>query len=95
MQEAYKVARFSDQSLTADETFYWHTLGNARVMKTDTEAGSFAPGKWADFVVLESGADNAVAKLRMQRVQSVTDQLFAWQFFAPNVETWTRGVQRT
>ena len=95
MQEAYKVARFSDQSLTADETFYWHTLGNARVMKTDAEAGSFAAGKWADFVVLESGADNPVAKLRMQRVQSVTDQLFAWQFFAPKVETWTRGVQRT
>lgn len=95
MQEAYKVARFHDLSLTADETFFWHTLGNARVMKTDAEAGSFAPGKWADFVVLDTPTDNAVARLRMQRVQSITDQLFAWQFFAPRVETWTRGIQRT
>lgn len=64
-------------------------------MKTDAEAGSFAPGKWADFVVLDTPTDNAVARLRMQRVQSITDQLFAWQFFAPRVETWTRGIQRT
>ena len=53
MQEAYKVARFHDQSLTAAETYYWHTLGNARVMKTHTVTPAPSQsGKWADFVVL-------------------------------------------
>lgn len=95
MQEAYKVARFHDQSLRSFETYYWHTLGNARVMKTDADTGSFAAGKWADFVVLRDRADDPVSALRMQHVETLEQRLFAYQFFAPSVETWTRGVQRT
>lgn len=95
MQEAYKVARFHDQSLTAAETYYWHTLGNARVMKTNREAGSLTAGKWADFVVLSDPKDDPIAALRMARAETVEQRLFAYQFFAPQVETWTRGIQRT
>ena len=95
MQEAYKVARFHDQSLTAAETYYWYTLGNARVMKTHRETGSLSTGKWADFVVLTDPCDDPIAALRMERVETVEQRLFAYQFFAPQVQTWTRGCQRT
>lgn len=95
MQEAYKVARFHDQSLRAAETYYWHTLGNARVMKTHTDTGSLSAGKWADFVVLRDPINDPIAALRLERVETDEQRLFAYQFFAPRVETWTRGVQRT
>lgn len=94
MQEAYKVARFHDQSLRSFETYYWHTLGNARAMKTDAVAGSFATGKWADFVVLRDRSDDPVSALRMEKAETLEQRLFAYQFFAPDVETWTRGVRR-
>ena len=95
MQEAYKVARFHDQSLTAAETYYWYTLGNARVMKTNRHTGSLSAGKWADFVVLSDPSDDPIATLRMERVETMEQRLFAYQFFPPRVETWTRGIQRT
>ena len=95
MQEAYKVARFHDQSLTAAETFYWHTLGNARVLHTSREAGSLSAGKWADLAILRDPENDPIAALRLARVESTEERLFAYQFFAPQVETWTRGIQRT
>ena len=95
MQEAYKVARFHDQSLTAAETYYWHTLGNARAMKTNREAGSLAAGKWADFIVLSDPDDDPIAALRLAHAETVEQRLFAYQFFAPQIQTWTRGIQRT
>ena len=95
MQEAYKVARFHDQSLTAAETYYWHTLGNARAMKTNREAGSLAAGKWADFIVLSDPDDDPIAALRLAHAETVEQRLFTYQFFAPQIQTWTRGIQRT
>ena len=63
-------------------------------MKTDAVAGSFATGKWADFVVLRDRSDDPVSALRMEKAETLEQRLFAYQFFAPDVETWTRGVRR-
>ena len=64
-------------------------------MKTHTDTGSLSAGKWADFVVLRDPINDPIAALRLERVETDEQRLFAYQFFAPRVETWTRGVQRT
>lgn len=69
MAEAYKVCRLRGQTLTPWQAFYLTTLGNARVLHQDGETGSFQPGRYADFVVLDPGATPA---LDMKQVYTTT-----------------------
>lgn len=52
MGEAYKVQQLNNYSLSALEAFYLATLGSARALHLEEEMGSFLPGRYADFIVV-------------------------------------------
>ena len=75
--EAYKVARLQGQGFTALRAFYLATLGGARALRLDDRIGSFAPGREADFIVLDPEATPLLAR-RMRSARTLEDRLFAW-----------------
>ncbi len=76
MNEAYKVGQLRRQSLDAFKLFYLATLGGAKALKMDAKIGNFAPGKEADFAVLDWTATPVLAR-RAAQSRSVADKLFA------------------
>ena len=56
MNEAYKVLQLAGQSLSAASAFHLATLGGAHSLYLDDRIGNLAPGKEADFVVLNPRA---------------------------------------
>lgn len=76
MNEAYKVLQLQRQSIDAFKLFYLATLGGAKALKMDDKIGNFAPGKEADFVVLDPNATPLMAR-RVAQSKSVADKLFA------------------
>jgi guanine deaminase len=76
MGAAYEIAQLGGRALSAVEAFYLATLGGARALALDDRIGSLAPGREADFVVLDPNATPLLA-LRNARATSVEDQLFA------------------
>jgi guanine deaminase len=77
MSEAYKVAQLQDQRLTALRSFYLATLGGARAMRLEDKIGSFAPGREADFIVLDPKATPLLER-RMKSATTLEERLFAW-----------------
>jgi len=77
MAEAHKVAQLRGQSLTALRAFYLATLGGARALRLDDRIGSFAPGREADFIVLDPQATPLLAR-RMRGAKTLEERLFAW-----------------
>lgn len=53
MDEAYKVQQLQGRYLSPLKALYLATLGGARALDLDAHIGNFAPGKEADFVVLD------------------------------------------
>jgi guanine deaminase len=76
MGAAYAIAQLGGRALSAVEAFYLATLGGARALALDDRIGSLAPGREADFVVLDPNA-TPLLTLRNARATSVEDQLFA------------------
>jgi guanine deaminase len=76
MNEAYKVARLKGSYLPAARMFYLATLGAARSMQLDGQIGSFAPGREADFIVLDPQATPLLAR-RTGRCNNLEELLFA------------------
>ena len=74
--EAYKVTALRGQPLPALAAFYMMTLGNARAMGLEQRIGSFAAGREADLVVIDTRATAAMEQ-RMARAQSLAEELFA------------------
>lgn len=54
--EAYKVVHLQQQCLSPFKALYLATLGGARALYLEDKLGNFAPGKEADFVVLDTRA---------------------------------------
>ena len=75
MNEAYKVARLKGSYLPAARMFYLATLGAARSMQLDARIGSFAPGREADFIVLDPAATPLLAR-RTARCDKLEELLF-------------------
>jgi guanine deaminase len=75
MAEAYKVGQLNGRALSPFQGFYLATLGNARVLHQDDETGNLAPGKFADFVVLDLGANPMLSHKQSAR-SALPDQLF-------------------
>ncbi len=75
--EAYKVARLQGQHFPALRGFYLATLGGARALRLDERIGSFAPGREADFIVLDPDATPLLAR-RMRAAKTLEERLFAW-----------------
>jgi guanine deaminase len=77
MAEAHNVAQLRGQSLTALRAFYLATLGGAKALRLDDRIGSFAPGREADFIVLDPQATPILAR-RMRGAKTLEERLFAW-----------------
>jgi len=75
MGEAYKVGQLGGEALDPMHAFYLATLAGARAMKIDDKVGNLAPGKEADFLVLDLAATPLLAR-RTGKVQTIAEKLF-------------------
>ncbi|MBV9045843.1 MAG: guanine deaminase [Alphaproteobacteria bacterium] len=93
MNEAFKVGQLRRQMLDPFQLFYLATLGGARALRMDEHIGNFAPGKEADFVVLDLGAPSLLAR-RVAATRSPAEILFALAMLGDDRsvrETWIMG----
>ncbi|WP_414163361.1 guanine deaminase [Superficieibacter sp. BNK-5] len=91
--EAYKVCQLQSYRLRASEAFYHATLGGARALRLDDRIGNFAPGKEADFVVIDP-AVTPLQRLRIGRCKDIYERLFVLMTLGDerNIhETWVNG----
>ena len=73
--EIYKIEQSRGRPLPVHESFRWITRGNAEALKMEEEIGSLAVGHFADLVVLNASATEAMAH-RMERCASLEEELF-------------------
>ncbi|GGA27211.1 guanine deaminase [Neptunicoccus cionae] len=93
LNEGYKVLQLQNQSLHALQAFDWITRGNAQVLGLADKIGTLDAGSEADVVVLDARATPAMA-LRMERVESLADELFLLQTLGDDraiVKTYVAG----
>ena len=76
MAAAYKVLQMRGQNLPATRALYLATLGSARALDIDEHVGNFAPGKEADFIVLDP-AGTTLSSRRTAELESAEEKLFA------------------
>ena len=74
--EAYKVLHLQEHALPAMQALYLATLGAAETLRLEEKIGNFAPGKEADFVVLDFGASSITAR-RTAAADAIEEKLFA------------------
>jgi len=96
LNEGYKVLQLQGQSLHPLRAFHWITRGNAVALGLEDRIGTIDPGTEADIVVLDARATPAMA-LRMERAQTLTEELFVLQIMGDDravVETYVAGAGR-
>ena len=75
MGEAYKVGQLGGETLDPLHAFYLTTLAGARALKIDDKVGNLAPGKEADFLVLDLAATPLLAR-RTAATANIAETLF-------------------
>lgn len=73
--ESYKVAQLRGYTLLPLQAFYLATLGNAKALGLDDNIGNLAPGKEADFIVLDPESTPLMAR-RMRSATTLIERLF-------------------
>ena len=76
MAAAYEVLQLRGQSLPATAALYLATLGAARALRIDSQVGNLAPGKEADFIVVNPAGTRLAAR-RMAQLDTLEERLFA------------------
>jgi guanine deaminase len=75
MGEAYKVGQMGGEALDPLHAFYLATLAGACALKIDDKVGNLAPGKEADFLVLDLAATPLLAR-RTAAARTISEKLF-------------------
>ncbi|RPD97893.1 guanine deaminase [Candidatus Pantoea deserta] len=91
--EAYKVGQLQQYRLSAAEAFYHATLGGAHALDQHDYIGNFAPGKEADFVVIDP-AVSPLQRLRIGNSQAIWERLFVLMTLGDDrniAQTWVNG----
>lgn len=94
--EAYKVGQLRGDALDPFYAFYLGTLGGARALDLDDKIGNLAPGKEADFLVLDLAATPLITR-RLANAKTLADKLFALTVLADDrvvARTYLAGVER-
>ena len=73
--ESYKVAQMRGYTMSPLLAFYMVTLGNAAALGLDRHIGNLAPGKEADFIVIDPESTPLMAR-RMRTATSLRERLF-------------------
>jgi len=89
MAEAYKVGQLQGDNLDPLHAFYLGTLAGAKALHIDGRVGNLAPGKEADFVVLDLAATPLVGR-RTAGTRTLAETLFVLAVLADD-----RLVERT
>ncbi len=87
--EAYKIGQLRGDTLDPLHAFYLATLAGARALHIDDRVGNLAPGKEADFVVLDLAATPLLAR-RTAKARTLAETLFILSILADD-----RAVERT
>lgn len=93
LNEGYKILQLRDQKLHTLRAFHWITRGNAAVLGLADKIGTLDAGTEADVVVLNSRA-TAAMELRMERAESLSEELFTLQMMGDDraiVQTYVSG----
>lgn len=93
LNEGYKVLQLRGQKLHPLAAFHWATRGNALALGMEDRIGTLATGSDADLVVLNANATPAMA-LRMERAQSLSEELFILQIMGDDrsvAQTYVAG----
>ena len=96
LSEAYKVQQLQSNPLSAHQGLYQITLGNAQSLLLDDKIGNFMPNKEADFVVIDMGGTELLAR-RMTQTKSLDEQLLVLMMLGDDrviEETIIAGVSR-
>jgi len=75
VNEAYKAVQLQGQSLDPFKSLYLATLGGARALYLDKHIGSFAPGKDADFIVMDYHS-TPLTSFRLSQATTLREKLF-------------------
>ena len=89
MEDAYKVSQLRGRPLDVMKSFYLATLGAARALRIDAHVGNLAPGKEADFIVLDMAA-TPMLRRRLRGVSDIAEILFALSIIGDD-----RAIART
>lgn len=91
--DGYKVQQLQNYKLNACEAFYHATLGGAHALDLQQVIGNFAPGKEADFIVIDP-AVTPLQKLRYHNSKDILGQLFVLMTLGDErniAQTWVNG----
>ncbi len=94
--EAYKVGQLRGQALDPFHALYLATLGGAQALDLDDRIGNLAPGKEADFLVLDLAATPLLER-RLKAAKGLEDRLFALTVLGDDrvvARTYLAGVER-
>lgn len=89
MGEAYKVGQLGGEVLDPLHAFYLATLAGARALKLDDRIGNLAPGKEADFLVIDLAATPLLAR-RTAGAKTIAEKLFVLSILGDD-----RCIERT
>ncbi len=78
LSEAYKIQQLQQVNLSPEQAFYMATLGGAKALDLDTKIGNFAPGKEADFLLIDLHATQLL-RFRNQFCKDWREALFVLQ----------------
>ena len=76
LAEAYKVAQLSGQTLPPYRALHLATLGSAEALYIDDRVGNLAPGKEADFLIVDLECTPLMSR-RTRAARSLEEKLFA------------------